>query len=133
MGGVIGAGPCSATRQAQGTTHGKWGLGPPGEPGWGPLTAPMAQQGAPNAPLHMCPLLPPHALPCLHTPCKPGRGQEETFCCMSSAPVQYTPCHLTRPQRNFMDVMTYNGVAGPRAEGHLMGGLALTMGWPWGG
>ena len=53
--------------------------------------------------------------------------QDESFCCMSSAPAQYTPCnlnccrifllfycvfsgHLTRPQRNFMDVFHYDGV-----------------------
>jgi len=46
-------------------------------------------------------------------------NKEETFCCMSSAPVQYTPCHLTRPQRNFMDVMTYNGVIDYTSEDGL--------------
>jgi len=46
-------------------------------------------------------------------------SKDESFCCMSSAPAQYTACHLTRPQRNFMDVMDYNGIIDYTSEDGL--------------
>ena len=48
----------------------------------------------------------------------------ETFCCMSSAPSQYTACHLTRPQRDFMDVMNFDGTIDYTAEDGLYSGKA---------
>jgi len=35
--------------------------------------------------------------------------QDLSFCCLSSAPSYLAACHLTRPQRDFMDVMDYDG------------------------
>jgi len=51
-------------------------------------------------------------------------SQDESFCCMSSAPEPYTPCHLTRPQRNFMDVFNYDGVIDYKSEDGLYTGKA---------
>lgn len=51
-------------------------------------------------------------------------AKDESFCCMSSAPKQYTPCHLTRPQRNFMDVMKYDGEIEYKSEDGLYDGKA---------
>merc|ERR1711964_601147 len=50
--------------------------------------------------------------------------KDESWCCMSSAPKQYTPCHLTRPQRNFVDVFNYDGVIDYTAEDGLYKGKA---------
>jgi hypothetical protein len=36
-------------------------------------------------------------------------SQDQKFCCMSSAPAPGDKCHLTRPQRTFMDVMSLKG------------------------
>jgi hypothetical protein len=36
-------------------------------------------------------------------------SQDQKFCCMSSAPAPDDKCHLTRPQRTFMDVMSLKG------------------------
>lgn len=51
-------------------------------------------------------------------------SKDESFCCMSSAPVKYTPCHLTRPQRNFMDVFNKDGVFDYTSEDGLYTGKA---------
>ena len=51
-------------------------------------------------------------------------SQDEQFCCMSSAPEQYDKCHLTRPQRNFMDVFNYDGEIDYTSEDGLYTGKA---------
>jgi len=50
--------------------------------------------------------------------------QDLSYCCMSSAPEQWTPCHLTRPQRNFMDVMNDDGEIDYTSEDGLYSGKA---------
>jgi len=51
-------------------------------------------------------------------------SNDEQFCCMSSAPVRYDACHLTRPQRDFMDVFNYDGVIDYTSEDGLYSGQA---------
>ena len=50
--------------------------------------------------------------------------QDLSFCCMSSAPARYTPCHLTRPQRDFYKVMDYDGEIDYTSEDGLYTGKA---------
>jgi len=50
--------------------------------------------------------------------------QDLSFCCMSSAPAYRAACHLTRPQRDFMDVMNFDGVDDYTAEDGLYTGKA---------
>lgn len=51
-------------------------------------------------------------------------NEEEKFCCMSSAPEMYDRCHLTRPQRTFMDLFKSEGEIDYKSEDGLYDGKA---------
>lgn len=51
-------------------------------------------------------------------------SEESNFCCMSSAPAMYDKCHITRPQRDFMDVFNYDGEIDYTSEDGLYTGKA---------
>ena len=46
------------------------------------------------------------------------------FCCQSSGPEQVDRCHMTRPQRTFMDVFDFKGVINYTSEDGLFSGPA---------
>lgn len=51
-------------------------------------------------------------------------SKDEEFCCMSSANKTYDKCHMSRPQRDFMDVFKYDGVINYTQEDGLHSGQA---------
>ena len=51
-------------------------------------------------------------------------SQDRQFCCQSSAPAAQDRCHLTRPQRDFMDVFNFTGVIDYKSEDGLYNGKA---------